>query len=123
MLILYLHYNTNRSGYVVSLATPTKAEPLYKVHTHAGSASYYFMIEVVRSFSSIYKSTLGFFPHFFQSVLYQRFTINENNNNNNNIDINSLSSSSDLEVHCKQEQDQQQQHQFQFFVFFIRGSL
>ena len=43
MLILYLHYNTivqRRSGYVVSLATPTKAEPLYKVHTHAGSASY-----------------------------------------------------------------------------------
>ena len=38
-----LHYNTivqRRSGYVVSLATPTKAEPLYKVHTHAGSASY-----------------------------------------------------------------------------------
>ena len=43
MLILYLHYNTivqRRSGCVVSLATPTKAEPLYKVHTHAGSASY-----------------------------------------------------------------------------------
>ena len=78
------------------------------------------MIEVVRSFSSIQEYFGGFFPHFFQSVLYQRFTINENNNN---IDINSLPSSSDLEVHCKQEQDQQQQHQFQFFVFFIRGSL
>ena len=25
-------------AYVVSLATPTKAEPLYKVHTHAGPA-------------------------------------------------------------------------------------
>ena len=41
---LYLHYNTIivqcRSGYVVSLATPTKAEPLYKVHTHVGPAIY-----------------------------------------------------------------------------------
>ena len=39
----YLHYDTIvqcRSGYVVSLATPTKAEPLYKVHTHAGPAIY-----------------------------------------------------------------------------------
>ena len=45
---MYLHYNTIvqcRSGYVVSLATSTKAEPLYKVHTHAGPAIY--DIEVV----------------------------------------------------------------------------
>ena len=41
--VLILHYNTivqRRSGYVVLLATPTKAEPLYKVHTHAGPAIY-----------------------------------------------------------------------------------
>ena len=37
------HYNTIvqcRTGYVVSLATPTKPEPLYKVRTHAGPAIY-----------------------------------------------------------------------------------
>ena len=40
-LFLYLHYNyvQRRSGYVVSLATPTKAKPLYKVSTHAGPAT------------------------------------------------------------------------------------
>ena len=31
-----------RSGYVVLLATPTKAEPLYKVHTHAGPCSQFY---------------------------------------------------------------------------------
>ena len=30
------------SGYVVSLATPTKAEPLYKVHNHAGPCSQFY---------------------------------------------------------------------------------
>ena len=63
---LYLHYNTIvqcRSGYVVSLATPTKAEPLYKVHTHdAGPCNQFYdrgcrhleVISFVFSFLLIY---------------------------------------------------------------------
>ena len=100
--------------YVVSLATPKKAEPLYKVHTHAGPCSQFYdrgcpHLEVIFVFF-FFTHTCIFFS--FIECLYQRFTVNKNNNNNNNIDINSLSSSSDLEVHCKQEQDQHQQHQF-----------
>ena len=115
-----------RSGYVVSLATPTKAEPLYKVHTHAGPCSQFYdrgcpHLEVILEYFCLFLFTHIFFS--FIECLYQRFTVNKNNNNNDNIDINSLSSASDLEVHCKQEQDQHQQHQFQFFVFFIRGLL
>ena len=94
---LYLHYNTIvqcRSGYVVSLATPTKAEPLYKVHTHAGPCSQFYdrgcpHLEVI----------LEYFCLFLFFLLYRV----------------SLS-----EVHCKQEQ-QRRQHRYQFFVFFIRS--
>ena len=99
---LYLHYNTIvqcRSGYVVSLATPTKAEPLYKVHTHAGPCSQFYdrgcpHLEVILEFFFL----LIIFS--FIECLYQRFTVNKNNNNNN---INFNSSSSSSEVYCKQE--------------------
>ena len=80
---LYLHYNTIvqcRSGYVVSLATPTKAEPLYKVHTHAGPCSQFFCPHLeVWSFSST-------FVFFFLLIYFLLYRV-------------SLS-----EVHCKQEQ-------------------
>ena len=101
--------------------TPTKAELLYKVHTHAGPCSQFYdrgcpHLEVILEYFCLFLFTLSFIE-----CLYQRFTVNKNNNDDDNIDINSLFSSSDLDVHCKQEQDQNQQYQFQFFVFFIRG--
>ena len=37
-MLICIYIIQRRSGYVVSLATPTKAELLYKVHTHAGPA-------------------------------------------------------------------------------------
>ena len=101
-----LHYNTIvqcRIGYVVSLATPTKAEPLYKVHTHAcslGPCSQFYdrgcpHLEVILEYFCLFLFTHIFFS--FIECLYQRFTVNKNNNNDDdNIDINSLSSSSDL---------------------------
>ena len=81
---LYLHYNTIvqcRSGYVVSLATPTKAEPLYKVHTHATPCSQFYdrgcpHLEVILEYFCV-------FTHNYIFLLYRV----------------SLS-----EVHCKQEQ-------------------
>ena len=98
-------YNTIvqcRSGYVVSLATPTKAEPLYKVHTHAGPCSQFYdrgcpHLEVILEYFCL-------FTHNYTFLLYRV----------------SLS-----EVHCRQEQQQQRRHRYQFFVFFIRsrGSL
>ena len=80
------HFSSNtivqcRSGYVVSLATPTKAEPLYKVHTNAGPCSQFYdggcpHLEVILEYFCL-------FTHNYIFLLYRV----------------SLS-----EVHCKQEQ-------------------
>ena len=83
---LMLHYNTIvqcRSGYVVSQATPTKAEPLYKVHTHARPCSQVYdrdcpHLEVILEYFCLF-----LFTHNYIFLLYRV----------------SLS-----EVHCKQEQ-------------------
>ena len=99
---LYLHYNTIvqcRSGYVVSLATPTKAEPLYKVHTHAGPCNQFYdrgcrHLEVILEYFCLFLFTHIFF-------LFYRVSLSE--------------------VHCKQEQQRRRQHRYQFFVFFIRS--
>ena len=97
---LYLHCNTIvqcRCGYVVSLATPTKAEPLYKVHTHAGPCNQFYdrgcrHLEVILEYFCL-------FTHIFFS--FYRVSLSE--------------------VHCKQEQQRRRQHRYQFFVFFIRS--
>ena len=83
---------------VVSLATPTKAEPLYKVHTHATPCSQFYdrgcpHLEVILEYFCV--ST-----HNYIFLLYRV----------------SLS-----EVHCKQEQQQRRRHRYQFFVFFIKS--
>ena len=81
---LYLHYNTIvqcRSGYVVSLATPTKAEPLYKVHTHAGPCSQFYD----RGCPHL-KVILEYFCLFTHNYIFLLYRV------------------SLLEVHCKQEQ-------------------
>ena len=89
-----------RSGYVVSLATPTKVKPLY--NTYAGPCSQFYdrgcpHLEVI----------LEYFCLFTYNYIFLLYRV-------------SLS-----EVHCKQEQQRRRQHRYQFFVFFIRsrGSL
>ena len=124
LMLICVYIVQCRSGYVVSLTTPTKAEPLYKVHTHATNFMIeivLILIEVILEYFCLFLFTHNYIFLLYIECLYQRFTVNKNNNYDDNIDINSLSSSSDLEVHCKQEQDQHQQYQFPFFVFFIRG--
>ena len=87
---IYLHYNTIvqcRSGYVVSLATPTNAEPLYKVHTHAGPCNQFYdrgcpHLEVILEYFCLFLFTHTYIFFSFMECLYQ------------------------LEDHCKQEQQQ-----------------
>ena len=42
LMLICVYIVQCRSGYVVSLTTPTKAEPLYKVHTHARPCSQFY---------------------------------------------------------------------------------
>ena len=53
-----------RSGYVISLATPMKAEPLYKVYTHAGPCSQFNdrgcpHLEVILEYFCLYRVSLS----------------------------------------------------------------
>ena len=79
LMLICIYIVQCRSGYVVSLATSTKAEPLYKVHTHTGPCSQFYdrgcpHLEVILE----YFLSFSFYSYIF--LLYR------------------------VSVHCKQEQ-------------------